>query len=403
MPQTILTPQIYTNELLRRFQNNLGFTNTIRHEYDDRFAKKGAKIGDTLNLRVPVRFGTTLGPALSVQDVVETAVPLVIDTQRHTDFMFLSADLTLKVDRFGDRYLDSAAVALANAVDVDGLTMAYRKTANSVGTPGTIPVALKTYLQAGAKLDKGGCPVDGKRTVVVSPDMQVEIVDSLKGLFQSSEQIKQQYLKGRMGIAAGVDWVMDQNVRTHTVGPLGGVPLVDGAPQVGGSILTKSWTAAAASRVKAGDVFTFAGVFAVNPVSGDTLADLLQMTVTADQSSTAGGALTIVFTPPIVITGPTKNASAAPADGAAVTVLGAASTLTPQGILYHREAFAIACVALERPMGVHMSAVATDTETGISLRTVSQYDINTDKFLTRVDIMYGWAVPIPQFACRIAS
>jgi hypothetical protein len=113
--------------------------------------------------------------------------------------------------------------------------------------------------------------------------------------------------------------------------------------------------------------------------------------------------LTVAISPSITVTGPYKTVSASPADNAAITVLGAASAVTPQGLAYHKEAFAIACVQLELPMGVHMAARATDKETGLSIRTVSAYDITTDKFITRADIMYGWAAPLPQFSCRVAS
>jgi hypothetical protein len=262
---TILTPQVITNELLRRFKNNLGFASSIHHEYDDRFANKGGKIGDTLQLRVPVKFTATKAVVLSEQDVTETSVPLTLDTQAHVGFSFGSKDLTLTIDKFGERYLDSASLALANVVDVDGLTLAYQSTSNAVGTPGTVPSALKTYNQAGAKLDDNGAPLDDQRHMVVNPTMQVEIVDALKALFQSSPQIKRQYEKGRMGMAAGFNWILDQNVRTHTVGPLGGTPLVNGASQTGASLVTDGWTASAANRLKKGDIFTIAAVCSAPP------------------------------------------------------------------------------------------------------------------------------------------
>jgi hypothetical protein len=400
---TILTPQVITNELLRRFKNNLGFASSIHHEYDDRFANKGGKIGDTLQLRVPVKFTATKAVVLSEQDVTETSVPLTLDTQAHVGFSFGSKDLTLTIDKFGERYLDSASLALANVVDVDGLTLAYQSTSNAVGTPGTVPSALKTYNQAGAKLDDNGAPLDDQRHMVVNPTMQVEIVDALKALFQSSPQIKRQYEKGRMGMAAGFNWILDQNVRTHTVGPLGGTPLVNGASQTGASLVTDGWTASAANRLKKGDIFTIAAVYAVNPVSGDTLSHLQQFVVTADVASDGSGNATIPISPSITATGAYKTVSASPADNAAITVLGAASTNTPQGLAYHRDAFALAMAPLEMPQGVHMAARSQDKETGMSIRCVGQYDITNDKFIYRCDILYGWAARRVQFACRVAS
>lgn len=400
---TLLTPTVIANELLMRFKNNLVFTQDCSHEYDDRFARTPGKIGDTLKLRVPVRYTAVDGAPISEQDNLETSVNLTIDTQKHVAFSFLSKDLTLTIEQFGDRYLDSAAVALANAVDVSGLTMAYQATANSVGTPGTIPNTLLTYLEAGQKLSENAAPVDNKRHIVLNPAMEVKIVDALKTLYQSSTEIDKQYKRGRMGTAAGFTWAMDQNIRTHTVGPLGGAPATTTAGQTGSSLNTNLWTAAVGPRVKKGDTFTIAGVYAVNPVSGDTGAALKQFTVTADGNSDIGGNLTLQISPAIVATGSAKNVSAAPGAGALLTFSGTAGTLSPQALAYHEEAFCFAMVPLEQPSGVHMAKTATDPKTGVSIRFVSAYDISSDRFVTRADVMYGWAARNPAWACRIAG
>jgi hypothetical protein len=403
MPNTNLTPQMITNELLRRFKNNLGFSGSISHEYDEKFAKNGAKIGDTLDIREPVRFTAGTGATITPQDVVEKKKQLKLQTQKHVPFQFSSKELTMDIDRFAERYLESAAVTLANAVDVDGLTLAYQATANAVGTPATVPNALKTYLQAGEKLDNNACPIDGMRSVCINPKMQVEIVDALKGLQEAGDELSKQYKRGRMGTAAGFNWMMDQNVRTHQVGPLGGTPLIAGADQVGSSLSIDGWTAAAAARLKKGDVFTIAGVYAVNPVSGDTLSDLQQFTVTANVSSAADGTSTVPVYPELIVTGAYKTVSNSPADNAAITVLGAANALTPTGIAFHRDAFVLGMAPLEIPKGVHFAAKQQDPKTGVSVRMISSYDIINDLFITRCDVLYGWAALRPEWACRIQS
>jgi len=400
---SLLTPQVITNELLRRFKNNLGFAGAVSHEWEDRFAVSGAKIGDTIKLRMAPKFVAVKSAILSIQDVIEPNKTLTLNIQAHVGFQFTSKDLTLTIDRFRERYLESAAIALANIVDVDGLTLAYQTTPNSVGTPGTVPSALRTYYQAGQKIDENSAPLDDQRTVVISPAMQTEILDATKGLFNSQVQIKNQYERGRMGIAAGFNWVMDQNVRTHTVGQQGGTPLVNGASQTGSTLVTDGWTAAAANRLKMGDTFTIAGVYAVNPVSGDPLGSLQSFTVTADVSSDGSGNATIPIYPAIVTSGASKTVSNSPADNAAITVNGAPSTASPQGIAFHKDAFTLAMAPLELPQGVHFAAKQQDPDTGVSIRMVSAYDIINDVFATRCDILYGWAATHPEWACRIAS
>lgn len=401
MANTILTPSIIAKEALLEFKNQLGFTKGVNRQYDEQFANKGAKIGATINIRKPNRFDVSDGATLSNQDVIEEQTSLTLDTQKHVAFSFSSKELTLDIDSFKERYIKPASSALANKVDMDGLSVAAKNVFHSVGTPGTTPSALLTYLQAQQKLNEMGAPDDGDRTVIINPAASTSIVDGLKGLFQSSDQIAKQYEKGMMGMAAGAKWKMAQNIYTHTMGQRGGTPVVNGAGQTGSSLVTNGWTAAAASRVKAGDVFTIANVYAVNPITKQSTGSLQQFVVTADASSDGSGNATLSISPAIVTSGPTKSVDAGPAAGAAMTFVGAVSTVTPQNLLFHKNAFVLGCADLELPGGVDMAARASDPESGLSVRFVRAYDVSTDKFISRLDVLYGWKVLRPEFACRI--
>lgn len=400
MANSLLTISMITKECLRVLENNLAFTKGTSRDYDDQFAIGGAKIGDTINIRKPARYVGRTGTALAVEDHTETSVPLQLGTQFGVDINFTSKDLTLSIDEFSDRIAKPAMATVANKMDADGLAL-YKSVYNAVGTPGTTPTALKTYLQAGAKMDYEATPRDDNRSLVIEPTAQVEIVDSLKSLFQSGDQIMKQYEQGNMGQAAGFKWSMDQNVAVHQVGPLGGTPLVNGAGQTGASLVTNGWTAAAASRLKAGDTFTIAGVFAVNPQSRASTGQLRQFVVTADVSSDASGNATIPISPAIVTSGAFQTVTASPGAGAAITVLGAANTLTPVNLAYHKNAFVLGCADLLLPKGVDMAARVSDKQLGLSARMVRAYDINNDKFPCRFDILYGWKAVYPELACRI--
>jgi hypothetical protein len=334
--------------------------------------------------------------------VTETQVPVTLTTQFGVDINFTSADLLLSIDDFSRRLIQPAVAAIANKIDFDGLQL-YKTVANTVGTPGTVPNTLMTYLQAGVALDNNATPMDGERSICINPLMQATIIDALKGLFQSSQQIKQQYEKGQMGTTAGFDWYMDQNVAVHTVGPLGGTPAVAGAGQTGSTLNTSGWTAAAAPRLKKGDVFTIAGSLGVNPQNRQSTGVPQQFTATADVSSDAGGLAAVPISPPITPSGSFQTVTASPAAGALITVIGTANQLSPQGLAFHRDAFTLACADLPLPRGVDMAARVSDKQTGLSIRMVRAYDINTDKFPCRLDVLYGWAALYPETACRIAS
>jgi hypothetical protein len=237
--------------------------------------------------------------------------------------------------------------------------------------------------------------------------MQATIVDTLKGLFQESTEIARQYEEGTMGRSIGFKWSMDQNVQTNTIGALGGAPTVNQANQTGSSLVTNNWTASAATRLLAGNVFTIGsgatGVYAVNPQSKQSTGALRNFVATANGASDGSGNMTISIYPPITISGPFQNVVAGPAAGALINVIGAANTATPQGLAFHKDAFALGVADLPLPGGVDMAARVADKQLGMSIRLVRAYDINTDRFPTRIDILYGWTTLYPELACRVAS
>ena len=226
MANQLLTISKITNEALMVLENELTFTSEVDRNYDDQFAVVGAKIGNTVNVRRPGRFIGTTGPALNVEDFNETSVPVTLSTQFHVDTQFTTQDLALSLDMFSDRVLKPAVAAIANKIDRDGLSVAALNTANIVGTAGTPPTGLITYLTAGAYLDSEGAPRDGRRSVIVEPFAAATIVDSLKGLFNPQTEISEQYKKGLMGRdSAGMNWKLDQNVASQTFGSYAGATL----------------------------------------------------------------------------------------------------------------------------------------------------------------------------------
>jgi hypothetical protein len=408
MPNTLLTISMITREALYVLRNQLSFARRVRRDYDDSFGIEGAKIGDTLNVRKPPRYLGRTGPNLSVEDATETSVPVVLNQQVGVDISFTSKDLALSIDDFSERFIQPAVAAIANKIDADGLQL-YKQVADYVGTPGTVPNSLMTYLQAGVKLDDNAAPMDGNRYISINPLMQATIVDALKGLFQSSEEIRKQYLKGRMGTAAGFEWAMDQNCPSHTVGNVAGTPLVNGANQTGNTLVTDGWTAG--STLNVGDIITIAGVNKVNPQNRQDVGSQQQFVVTANATADANGNMTIHIYPAITPSGAFKTVTAAPADNAAIHVFGktgsslsdVAARTFREGLAFHRDAFTLACADLPLPQGVDMAARVSDKELGLSIRMVRAYDISTDKFPCRLDVLYGWAALRPELACRIGS
>lgn len=399
MPNTLLSASTIAKESARLLENNLVFARGANRQYKKEF-ENDYQVGDTVQIKVPARYTVRDGATASVQDHVNDSVNVTLDKQKGVDVAFSSKELALSLPEFSKDVLAPQVAALANQIDLDGLLL-YKDIYNAVGVPGIIPSTIKTYAQAGAKMNNEGAPIDENRSIVLDALAEVEIIDAQKGLFQSASQIKDQYEKGRMGTAAGFDWSMSQNVPVHTVGAWIGTPLVNGATAEGAtSIVTDGWTGTVSGLLKQGDVITIAGVFAVNPQSRQTTNQLRQFVVTADVNASVGAATISIF-PAIVTTGAKKNVTALPADNAAITVLGAASINSPTHLAYHKDAFALVTAELPLPNGMDMASRVSSKQAGISIRFVRGYDITNDKFVSRLDVLYGWKTIRRELACRI--
>ena len=424
MANTLLTISKITNEALMVLENELTFTSEVDRNYDDQFAVVGAKIGATVNVRRPGRFIGTTGPALNVEDLNETSVPVTLSTQFHVDTQFTTADLALSLDMFSDRILKPAVAAIANKIDYDGTTTAALNTANIVGTAGTPPTGLFTYLSAQAYLDSEGAPRDGRRSCIVEPFTSATIVDSLKGLFVPTAEISAQYTKGLMGRdSGGMNWKLDQNIVSQTFGNFSSSTVTASvATTTATGFLTSGWassstislTAANAGTINlnAGDTFQIAGVYAVNPQNRQAYGTnkLRSFVVKSAVSVASGASVSVVVSPAVITAGQFQNVSVpAPSASAAVTFFASqynasgSGIVSPQNIVMHRNAFTIAMADLELPEGVHFAGRASDKEIGLSMRVVRQYTINNDSIPTRVDVLYGWAPLYPELACRVAA
>jgi hypothetical protein len=155
----------------------------------------------------------------------------------------------------------------------------------------------------------------------------------------------------------------------------------------------------AAATIKAGEVFTLAARYAVNPVTGAKLGYLQQFTVTADATADGSGNATITISPPIITAAPYATVDSAVADNDVITWVGSASTAYTQNATFHKEAIKLAWVRPAKPHTGEYS-YAEDPETGISLRLWAFSDGSADTHSYRADIMYGVLNGDPRLGVR---
>lgn len=389
---TLLTPSLITNETLMILENNLVAAGKVNRQFENQFVK----IGTTLTVRKPNRFLVSDGPGLSLQNVTEPSTSITISNQKHVDFLFNSAELTLVIEEYSERYLKPAAAALANKVDVDVLAL-WKQVNNEVGTPGMTPNNFASLAAVGQRMDEGAVPQDG-RVLVLNAAANWGMASSLVNSYVRS--VAEPAYKGFLAAVANMEIYLDQNVQRQIVGAYAGAGRTSSAGQTGASIATDNWTGSITGLLRQGDVINFAGVNAVNPQSGDDTGALADFVVTADVNST-GGAATIPIYPAITPTGAYKTVTAAPINQAAITVKGTASTSYPQNLAFVRDAFGLVTVPLELPDGVDFKA--REMYKNVSMRILRQYDINNDAIPCRIDVMYGVAAFYPELAVRLAG
>lgn len=401
MANSILTIDMITRKALEILENNLVITRNVNRQYDDSFAVSGAKIGSTLRIRLPDRALVTDGAALQVQDDAEQSTTLTVASQKHIGVNFTTAELTLQLDDFAERVLKPRISQLASSIDAD-VANAYKAIFNTVGTPGVSPATALVLLQAQQKLNESAAGM-APRYATVNPAANAGLVNGLSGFFNPTTTISQQFKNGMMGTGVlGFDEInMSQSIKVHTTGSRAGTILVNGAISTQGqATISIDGLTGASDTVTAGDVFTIAGVFAVNPQTRESTGSLQQFVVTAAQTASSN-ALANMAISPAIFTSTTALATvdAFPADNAAVTFVGTASTGYPQNMIYHKDAITFATADLVMPQGVDMAARANHN--GISLRVVRQYDINNDRMPCRIDVLYGFSTIRPQMACRL--
>jgi hypothetical protein len=387
-----------TRKALEILENNLVLTRNVNRQYDDSFAVEGAKIGSTLRIRLPDRALVTDGAALQTQDDNEQFTTLTVASQKHIGVNFTSAELTMQLDDFADRVLKPRISQLASSIDAD-VANAFRTIGNSVGTPGTTPATSLVLLQAQQKLNENAA-VMSPRYATVNPAANAGLVEGMKGLFNPTDTISKQFKNGMMGTGVlGFDEInMSQSIKQFTTGTRGATGNSTSAAVTAEGATSIALTVGSGVTIKAGDVFTVADCFAVNPQTRESTGSLFQFVALADVTA-SGTAVTVTVAPIYSANHALATVNSLPGNAKAVVFLGAASTQYAQNLVYHKDAITFATADLLLPQGVDMAARAVHN--GISLRIVRQYDINNDRMPCRIDVLYGYSTIRPQMACRL--
>jgi hypothetical protein len=394
MANAILTPTAVTREALVVLHQKLNFIGSINHQYDDSFAKDGAKIGDSLKIRLPNEYVVRNGITMVPQDTTEASTTLQVASIKGVDLSFTSQELTLSLQDFSDRIIEPAMSVLAANIEADALSMGLDvyNVVNNIGSSLSMRAALQARKQLVDCLAPGS-----SRSLLLNTQDNLDLVDNLKGLFQDQTQVAKQYREGKVGTTAGFGDIFENTLMpSQNTGTAASATTytVNGAAQVGAGVVV----ATGATTFKKGDVVTFAGCNRVHPETKTDTGALQQFVVTADY---AGGAGTLAISPLIVISTGRQNVTASPTNGGAVVKVGGASAIYKPSLAFHKDAFTFATADLVQPKGVDFAA--REVMDGISMSMVRQFVIGDRSFPCRIDVLYGYKTLRAQHASRILS
>jgi hypothetical protein len=398
MANTLLTSDVITREAQRILHQKLNFIGRVNRSYDPAFAKSGAKIGDTLRIRLPTQYLVTDGATISTQDSVQQNTSLQVNNRKHVAMDFTDEELTLDIDNFSELHLEPAMAVLAANVESDMLQNVYKNVYNQVNNVAS-DLTYKLVAQGRQKLVDNLSPMDSTVTATMNTTDTVDLNDAVKGLFNPQSTVSAQYREGNLGRQSGFSFYENTMMPRHTTGSDDGTGdyLTNDATAQSGTSLTID---TGAGTILAGDIFTVGGVFRVHPETKQSTGVLQQFVCT---TSIAASATTITFTPSLNgdTSDPKQNVTNAAANNQAITKVGGASAAHDISLGFHRDAFAFATADLEMPRGMDMAS--RKVQDGLSLRFVRGFDINNSTFVSRFDILYGYKTIRPQLAFRWAN
>lgn len=391
-------PGLFAQGMAEHVRDNLKFCGFVeKADKSDFDGKNGYKSGDTIYTNIPAIKKVqrdNLDISGMNKDSVEGKKPLVLNKTATATDSFDSLELATELDvknalkRFGM----SSALAIAHDIESRCMEIAMNKTYQSVGEAGSNLFTTSDILDAKVALDESLAPA-GDRGLFMTSRSGAKAVDARKAFFNPQGTLGNQYKDGVILNADGFDWYESQMLPVHANGSdvTGGA--INGTMTEGTATLTVDGFSAAPT---VGSVFTIAGVNKVHAQTKNDLGVLQQFTVISATTTS------IVISPAIYAgSDGLQNVTALPADDAALTFVGAASTGYTQNLALHKSAFKMVTVPMIQPTGVDL--VASETVDGITVNIVRDYDNSDRSFTTRYDVLYAFDDVRPEWSSRITA
>ena len=315
----------------------------------------------------------------------------------------------LELDQL-DQILEPMARRLVTDLELDLGAFMRDNASLNYGDRGTVVDAWSDVAGAGAMMDSVGVPMSDEKYYLMNPFTTTALASAQNGLNAADGLVRTAWEKAQISSNFGGMRALTSNAlssytsgsTTDRAGTLNGAPDATYVTAKDTMQQTLVLAGLGTGTIKAGDQVTIAGVNRLNVSTREQILDatgaavLWTGTVIADVTIAANAATVVVSGAAIYeANGQYNNVDAAPADGAVVTILGAASTVYQPNMFYSKQAFGLGTVKLPKLYSTDTVATTSD---GMSIR-VSKYsdgDANTQKI--RFDLLPAYACFNPLFS-----
>lgn len=345
-----------------------------------------ANQGDTVNVWIPSSLTVSdVAPSAAPvqgQDSAPVRMPIPLSQWRHAGFYLTDKEMEEIVGGVRSGQTGQAIKSLAEDINSYILSQ-YSAVYGFTGTPGTTPFASDVTAATSARkvLNKQLAPAADRRMVLgVDAEANALALPQLTTFLNtgSTEAI----IQGTMGRKLGFDWLMDQQIPSHTAAAQAGTTTANGAQAVGAGSTDGGRTgtismaqATAASALNKGDIFT---------IAGDS-----QTYVVLAAATLAVGNTTVSIAPAL---------QHATAGGEAITVKGSHVV----NLAFHRDAFAFVSRPLQKSSANTLEIVSVPDEiSGVTFRL--EVIRQNKQVYFDFDALYGAACVRPELACRVAG
>lgn len=386
-------------------EDEFQFIKSIDKEPQESFNQvNGYNPGDTINISKPARFtvGTTADVTSTVQDVVEQKVSLALSNTRNVAVNLTSQEIAtdLSLKSWAKRILKPAMSSLAQSIEAECMSTAIKSVYQTVGTAGSTVFDTNTMLSARTQLKQSLVPGTELYALLNSTATQ-SASNARKGLFNNQAELAKTYRSGAIGAADGFSYLENNLLPLHTVGNDITFTVNTTVSTQGSTTLVVTGLTTTTGTITAGEVFTIANVYSVHPITKVSTGQLQQFVSTTSVTADGSGNATLTVSPAMYTTGSQQNIDSFPQSTATCTPVGAASTSYTQNLAFAPSAFRFCSVPLVLPDGTDMASQSTVND--ITVRVIRDYLPLTDKMLMRIDVLYGFAVVRPEWACRITA